>query len=254
MFFCFSKIIRQKWVIALFVKPSVAFQTAIMWLFGLCPLITSLIYQSQRGAKNVRAVSLQLWQFGWKLCAVFSPRPAQTLLLSRFCAYVRACEPWGSLVSGGRASPSLLHLCALCDGSPGPAPPPSTAHSPLELQKPTPVNSSINNLCLSVSLPADCCLCACKIQLGCDGWGWGRGGWVQRGRRRGSADITACQGDISFAMNHGPEEDRGQRARQRDFFSFTPLKKNNNLHVYFCLFYFFFFESRETTENCVVLA
>lgn len=29
------------------------------------------------------------------------------------------------------------------------------------------------------------------------------GGGVVRG---GSADITACQGDISFAMNHGPVE------------------------------------------------
>lgn len=69
-------------------------------------------------------------------------------------------------------------------------------------QKPPPVNTSINNLCLSLclSLPpalsplADCCLYGCKIQLGC------RGG--------GPACITACQGDISFAMNHGPEEDR----------------------------------------------
>lgn len=41
--FVFPKIIRQKLVIALFIAPSIAFQTAVMWLFGLCPLITSLI-------------------------------------------------------------------------------------------------------------------------------------------------------------------------------------------------------------------
>lgn len=63
----------------------------------------------------------------------------------------------------------------------------------------------------------------------------------QRGRRRGSADITACQGDISFAMNHGPEEDRGRRARQQDFSSFPPLKKKKQLAcIFLCLFYFFF--------------
>lgn len=43
--------------------------------------------------------------------------------------------------------------------------------------------------------------------------------------REGSADITACQGDISFAMNHGPEEGRGWRARRQHFSSFPPLKK-----------------------------
>lgn len=165
-----------------------------------------------------------------------SRQPAQTVLLSRFGASSRA---WRSLVSGGRASPSLLHLCALLDGSPGGGGGGAArcTHSPLELQKPPPVNSSINNLCLSVSLPADCCLCACKIQLGCSGLGRGRGrcgrtgGGVVRG---GPADITACQGDISFAMNHGPEEERDRRARQQHFSSFPPMKKTASMH---CSYY-----------------
>lgn len=189
-------------------------------------------------------------------CALYLARPrrpAQTLLLSRFCAYVRARKPWGSLVSGGRASPSLLHLCALCDGSPGPPPPPSTAHSPLELQKPPPVNSSINNLCLSVSLPADCCLCACKIQLGCNGWGWGKGGaaWAEEGFGR-----HYCLPGWHFICNEswaggGP---RPESTTTRLLLFSSLEKKKNNLHVYFSVFSTFFCESRETTQNCVVLA
>lgn len=58
-----------------------------------------------------------------------------------------------------------LHLCALRDGSPE-----APTHSLMEHQKPPPVNTSINNL--SLSLLADSCLCACKIQLGCRGAGW----------------------------------------------------------------------------------
>lgn len=54
-----------------------------------------------------------------KSCALYfarTRRPAQTVLLSRFGASSRA---GGSLVSGGRASPSILHLCASFDGPPG---------------------------------------------------------------------------------------------------------------------------------------
>lgn len=191
-------------------------------------------------------------------CALYlarTRRPAQTLLLSRFCAYVRACEPWGSLVSGGRASPSLLHLCALCDGSPGPAPPPSTAHSPLELQKPPPVNSSINNLCLSVSLPADCCLCACKIQLGCDGWGWGREGGGGGSVGGGGVRPTLLSARVTFHLQWIMGQRRTEaREHDNETSPLLLLWKKTTTCMYISVFSTFFFLKAETTENCVVLA
>lgn len=55
----------------------------------------------------------------------------------------------------------------------------------------------------------------------------GVGGRLVGTARGGSADITACQGDISFAMNHGPEEGRDRRARR--LFSST---ENNNFYEF----------------------
>lgn len=68
-----------------------------------------------------------------------------------------------------------LHLCALCYSSPG-----ALTCSLMAHQKLPPINTSIDNLHPSLSLPlsppplsvlADCCLYGCKIQLGCRGVG-----------------------------------------------------------------------------------
>lgn len=101
------------------------------------------------------------------------------------CLCVCLCVLRESFFSG-----SPLHLCALCYGSPE-----ALTYSLMESQKPPPVNTSINNLFLSLSISSlsfnlsfyhsllppppplslsllpDCCLCACKIQLDCRGAG-----------------------------------------------------------------------------------
>lgn len=143
-----------------------------------------------------------------------------------------------------RRRSSICVLCAMVP--PGPHPHP-LLHTLLELQKPPPVNSSINNLCLSVSLPDDCCLCACKIQLGCDGWGWGRGAvWAEEGFGR-----HYCLPGWHFICNEswaggGP---RPESTTTR-LLLFSSLEKKSNLHVYFCIFYFFVWKPWDNSKLC----